>query len=185
MSDDENHGYGRRKSAPVPSMSISPMEEVERKREPKSSYKIPKKSPTSVSKTSSRDFGQSGGFSRDRDRSSYRQHDRYRDRGHDAGHKRRESFGDSRSPLSRRDSRESKLGGGFRDKMSGYLEAELSFAENDASWKDLIDDNAPPPDLSWKPVERKGESGFPGAIHYYCICVRVYLSLQLKVEELI
>ena len=161
MSDDENRSYGRRRSAPVPSMSISPMEEVDRKREPKasygSSYKIPKKPRTPNSSSS-----------RDRDRSSNREHDRSRD----SGQKRRESFGDARSPLSRRDSRDSKSSGGFNSRRGGPLQEELTFAENDTSWKDLIDDNAPPPDLSWKSVDHTGESGFPGT--YFLLHNSVY-----------
>ena len=155
MSDDENRGYGRRRSAPVPVASVSPMEEVDRKREPKpsygSSYKIPKKP---------RDAGGSSGYSRDRN--SSRNDGRSNDRSRDRDYKRKDSFEDSRSPLSRRDSRDSKSSRGFNKRYGGHLEEELSVAENDTSWKDLIDDNAPPPDLSWKSVDRDGESGLPG-----------------------
>ena len=138
MSDDENRGYGRRRSAHVPTMSVSPMEEVDRKREPKSSYggsyKIPKKPRSSGS--SSRETGSSG-YSRDRDRSSNRKDERSRDRNNDKGHKRRDSY-EERSPLSRRDSRDSKSDGGFNKKRGGHLEEELSVAENDTSWNCLL-----------------------------------------------
>lgn len=167
MSDDENRGYGSRRSAPVPTSSISPMEEVERKREPKASYRIPKKSSSSMSSSSSRDAGSSG-YSRDRDKNSYKRDDRSRDRGRDKSYNRRDSLEDTRSPLSRRDSSSS---GGFNKKHGGHLEEELSVA-NDTSWKDLIDDNAPPPDLTWKKVERVGESGLPGK-YFLCVCVNL------------
>ena len=154
MSDDENRGYRRRKSAPVPTVSVSPMEEMARKRDPKPSYgskpsyKIPKKPRNSISS----DRGSSG-YSRDKGDS----------RDHGSGYKRRSSYGDSRSPLSRRDSRDSC--GGFNKKRGGHLKEELSVAENDTSYKDLIDDNDMLlKDLSFKPVDRKGESGLPGKI---------------------
>ena len=154
MSDDENGRYGRRRSTPVPTMSVSPMEEVDRKREPKTSYRIPKKPRTSTSGLSPRDSGSSG-YSRDNGKSSYRRDDRSRK----DSRKRKNSYEDTRSPSSRRDSRDSS--GGFNIKRGGHLEEELSVS-NDTSWKDLIDDNAPPPDLTWKSVNRKGESGLPG-----------------------
>ena len=84
MSDDENRSYRRTGMASVPSMSISPMEEVDRKREPKASYKIPKKPRTSMSGSSSRDSG-------DRDRSSNRDRDRTRDHGREKDRHRRDS----------------------------------------------------------------------------------------------
>ena len=166
MSDDENRGFSSRRSAPVPTMSISPMEEVDRKREPKSSYRIPKKPSSSMSSSSSRDTGSSG-YSRDK--KTYKKEDRSRDGGRDKTYNRKDSFEDARSPLSRRDSRDSSSSGGFNKKRGGHLEEELSVA-NDTSWKDLIDDNAPPPDLTWKKVERVGESGLPGKC-FLCINV--------------
>ena len=168
MSDDENRGYGSRRSAHVPTMSVSPMEEVDRKREPKSSYRIPKKPSNSMSSSSSRDTG-SFGYSRDREKNSFKRNDRSHDHGRDKTYARRDSLEDTRSPLSRRDSRDSNTSGGFNRKRGGHLEEELSVA-NDTSWKDLIDDNAPPPDLTWKKVERVGESGLPGK---YLMCVNL------------
>ena len=156
MSDDENRGYGRRRSANVPTVSISPMEEMARKREPKPSYgskpsyKIPKKPRLSTSS----DKGSSG-YSRD--------DIGHRDRGSE--HRRRSSYDDTRSPLSRRDSRDSNSSGGFNRKRGGHLKDELSVAENDTSYKDLIDDNDMlMKDLSFKPVDREGESGLPGKL---------------------
>ena len=154
------------------------MEEVDRKREPKSSYRIPKKSSNSMSSSSSRDTG-SFGYSRDRDKKSFRRDDRSHYRDLDKPNDRRDSIGYNRSPLSRRDSRDSNTSGGFNRKHGRHLEEELSVA-NDTSWKDLIDDNAPPPDLTWKKVERVGESGLPGKylmrvnLSDSSICVTLY-----------
>ena len=140
--------------ASVPSMSISPMEEVDRKREPKASYKIPKKPRTSLSGSSSRDSG-------DRDRSSNRDRDRTRDHGREKDRHRRDSatFGDSRTSSSRRDSRDSKEGG-YSSRRSGHLEAELDRAADDwPAGKDIGDAPAPG---EWAPVPHRGDSGLPG-----------------------
>ena len=155
MSDNENR---RRKSAPVPSMSVSPMEEVDRKRDPKpsygGSYKIPKKPQNSS--YGARDMKISG-YSRDRDRG--RPERQSRDDGHD--YKRRESYEDTRSPISRRCSKDSDQRGGFGRKIGHHLEEELKFFDTNTSWKDSINDSAPKPG-EWTSVEKNGESGLPG-----------------------
>ena len=160
MSDNENRGYGRRKSAPVPSMSVSPMEEVDRKRDPKpsygGSYKIPKKPQSST--YGARDTNSSG-YSRDRDRSMIKSERETRDSGHD--YKRRDSYQDTRSPISRSYSKDSDQRGGFGRKIGHHLEEELKFVDTTTSWKDSINDSAPPPG-SWTSVEKMGESGLPG-----------------------
>ena len=154
MSDDENRGYRRRKSAPVPTYSISPMEEMARKRDPKPSYgakpsyKIPKKPRDSTS--SDRGFS---GYSRN-DTGS---------RGYENDSRRRSSYDDTRSPLSRRDSRDSNSSGGFNKKRGNHLKEELYVAENDTSYKDEIDDNDMlNKDLSFKPVDPQEKSVLPG-----------------------
>ena len=160
MSDNENRGYGRRKCAPVPSMSVSPMEEVDRKRDPKpsygGSYKIPKKPQNST--YGARDMISSG-YSRDRDRSMIQPERQSRDSGHD--YKRRESYEDTRSPISRRYSNDSGHRGGFGRKIGNHLKEELEFADTTTSWKDSINDSAPEPG-SWTTVHNTGESGLPG-----------------------
>ena len=156
MSDNENRG--RRKSAPVPSMSVSPMEEVDRKRDPKpsygGSYKIPKKA-----QNSTHGARETLGYSKDLDRFMIKPGRQSRDSGHD--YKRRESYQDTRSPISRSYSKDSDQRGGFVRKIGHHLEEELKFVDTNRSWKDSINDSAPPPG-SWTSVEKMGESGLPG-----------------------
>merc|ERR1719361_1916165 len=81
-----------------------------------------------------------------------------RDGGHD--YKRRDSYEDTRSPISRRYSKDSDQRGGFGRKIGHHLEEELKFVDTNTSWKDSINDSAPPPG-SWTSVEKMGESGLP------------------------
>ena len=82
-----------------------------------------------------------------------------RDSGHD--YKRRESYVDTRSPISRSYSKDSDHRGGFGRKIGHHLEEELKFVDTTTSWKDSINDSAPLPGL-WTSVEKMGESGLPG-----------------------